>query len=158
MGFMWNCRKESKGNQEVSKVHSKVLLHLSQSTSLSLSASLKILMDTNINSDQRPPQGGEAPDDTGNWRMYLMPDSRQRVVNKIFETLKMHLPFSGQEGLLELKRIALRFEEKVYAIASSQSDYLRKISLKMLTMEAAEVATSPPSNLKRHRVLAFETD
>ncbi|KAL3567309.1 hypothetical protein D5086_029960, partial [Populus alba] len=37
------------------------------------------------------------------------------------ETLKRHLPFFGQEGLQELKKIA--------------SDYLRKISLKMLTME-----------------------
>ncbi|KAM5582714.1 hypothetical protein ABKV19_002913 [Rosa sericea] len=115
-------------------------------------------MDTNINSDQRPPQGGEASHDAGDWRMYLMPDSRQIVVNKIFETLKMHLPFSGQEGLLELKRIGLRFEEKVYATASSQSDYLRTIALKMLTIEGKEVATSPPSNLKRHRVLAFETE
>ncbi|KAI5593552.1 hypothetical protein BDE02_03G021300 [Populus trichocarpa] len=47
------------------------------------------------------------------------------------EILKRHLPFSGQEGLQELKKIAVRFEEKVYTAATSQSDYLRKISLKM---------------------------
>ncbi|KAF2301448.1 hypothetical protein GH714_024308, partial [Hevea brasiliensis] len=52
------------------------------------------------------------------------------------ETLKRHLPFSGQEGLDELKKIAERFEEKIYTAAISQSDYLRKISLKMLTMES----------------------
>lgn len=52
------------------------------------------------------------------------------------ETLKRHLPFSELEGALEIERIAVRFEERIYSSASSQSDYLRKISLKMLTMEA----------------------
>ncbi|CAA2983272.1 mediator of RNA polymerase II transcription subunit 15a-like isoform X1 [Olea europaea subsp. europaea] len=51
------------------------------------------------------------------------------------ETLKRHLPFSGEEGLREIKKIAIRFEEKTFASAISQSDYLRKISLKMLSME-----------------------
>ncbi|KAF8029804.1 hypothetical protein BT93_E2281 [Corymbia citriodora subsp. variegata] len=51
------------------------------------------------------------------------------------ETLKRHLPVSGPEGLQELNKIAVRFEEKIYTAATSQSDYLRKISLKMLTME-----------------------
>ena len=51
------------------------------------------------------------------------------------ETLKRHLPVSGQEGLHELGKIAIRFEEKIYIAATSQSDYLRKLSLKMLTME-----------------------
>ncbi|XP_065622032.1 uncharacterized protein LOC112038370 [Quercus suber] len=69
------------------------------------------------------------------WRSQLRPDSRQRIVNKIMETLKRHLPVSGQEGLHELRKIAIRFEEKIYTAATSQSDYLRKISLKMLTME-----------------------
>ncbi|CAA3010811.1 mediator of RNA polymerase II transcription subunit 15a isoform X1 [Olea europaea subsp. europaea] len=82
--------------------------------------------------------GGEAPVapgmDAGDWRTQLPADSRQRIVNKIMETLKRHLPFSGHEGLQELKKIAVRFEEKTYASATSQSDYLRKISLKMLTM------------------------
>ncbi|KAK4373504.1 hypothetical protein RND71_008888 [Anisodus tanguticus] len=71
----------------------------------------------------------------GNWRTQLLPDSRQRIVNKIMETLKRHLPVSGQEGVQELKKIAVRFEEKIYSAATSQQDYLRKISLKMLTME-----------------------
>lgn len=65
-----------------------------------------------------------------------MPESRHRIVNKIMETLKRHLPISGPEGLVELRKIAVRFEEKIYSAASSQSDYLRKISLKMLTMES----------------------
>ncbi|KAJ4718544.1 Mediator of RNA polymerase II transcription subunit 15a-like [Melia azedarach] len=71
-----------------------------------------------------------------NWRIHLQPGSRSRIVNKILETLRRHLPFSGEEGLNELRRIAARFEEKIYNVATSQSDYLRKISLKMLSMES----------------------
>ncbi|KAA8519372.1 hypothetical protein F0562_013628 [Nyssa sinensis] len=88
-------------------------------------------MDTN---NWRPAQGGEPSMDAGNWRDQLQPESRQRIVNKIMETLKDHLPFSGQEGQQELKKIAVRFEEKIFTASTSQSDYLRKISLKMLTM------------------------
>ncbi|XP_028766417.1 mediator of RNA polymerase II transcription subunit 15a-like [Neltuma alba] len=69
------------------------------------------------------------------WRAQLYPDSRQRIVNKITDTLKRHLPWAGEEGLAELRRIAVRFEERIYNTATSQPDYLRKISLKMLTME-----------------------
>ncbi|KAL1299825.1 hypothetical protein HN51_044375 [Arachis hypogaea] len=69
------------------------------------------------------------------WRYQLRPDCRQRIVNKITETLRRHLPVSGPEGSQELWRIARRFEEKIFIAATSQSDYLRKISLKMLTME-----------------------
>ncbi|KAM0029655.1 putative coactivator CBP, KIX domain superfamily, mediator complex subunit 15, KIX [Helianthus debilis subsp. tardiflorus] len=94
-------------------------------------------MDTN---NWRPTQGangaiGDPTMETGDWRAQLQADSRQRIVNKIMDTLKRHLPFSGHEGLQELKKIAVRFEEKIYTAATSQSDYLRKISLKMLTME-----------------------
>ncbi|XP_054781399.1 mediator of RNA polymerase II transcription subunit 15a-like [Prosopis cineraria] len=70
------------------------------------------------------------------WRAQLQPDSRERIINNILETLRRHLPVSGQDGLDELRKIAARFEEKVYNAATSQSDYRRKISLKMLTMEA----------------------
>ena len=65
------------------------------------------------------------------------------------ETLKRHLPVSGQEGLHELRKIAIRFEENTYTAATSQSDYLRKISLKMLTMEANSqnpIGNALPSN------------
>ncbi|XP_065865645.1 mediator of RNA polymerase II transcription subunit 15a-like [Euphorbia lathyris] len=102
-------------------------------------------MDTN---NWRPTaaQGAEPSVETGgDWRTQLPPDSRQRIVNKIMETLKRHLPFSGQEGLEELKKIAVRFEEKIYTAAMSQSDYLRKISLKMLTMESKSQTSIPNS-------------
>ncbi|XP_050289938.1 mediator of RNA polymerase II transcription subunit 15a-like [Quercus robur] len=65
------------------------------------------------------------------------------------ETLKRHHPVSGQEGLHELRKIAIRFEENIYTAATSQSDYLRKISLKMLTMEANSqnpIGNALPSN------------
>ncbi|KAI4385611.1 hypothetical protein MLD38_003616 [Melastoma candidum] len=94
--------------------------------------------------------GGDAPPpEAGDWRSELSADSRDRIVSKIMETLKKHLPVSGPEGLNELKKIAVRFEQKIYHVASSQPDYLRKISLKMLTMESKSQSTIPnpiPSN------------
>ncbi|XP_059309149.1 mediator of RNA polymerase II transcription subunit 15a-like isoform X2 [Lycium ferocissimum] len=81
-------------------------------------------------------QAGEAVGamDSGEWRTQLLPGSRQRIVNKIMEILRRHLPVSG-ERLEKLKSSAARFEEKTYTAATSQHDYLRKISLKMLSME-----------------------
>ncbi|KAJ6706532.1 MEDIATOR OF RNA polymerase II TRANSCRIPTION SUBUNIT 15A-RELATED [Salix purpurea] len=98
-------------------------------------------MDTNNWRPTAP--AGEPVMEMGDWRTQLQPDSRQRIVNKIMDTLKRHLPFSGQEGLQELKKIAVRFEEKIYTAATNQSDYLRKISLKMLTMETKSQNTIP---------------
>ncbi|XP_021762337.1 mediator of RNA polymerase II transcription subunit 15a-like [Chenopodium quinoa] len=97
-----------------------------------------------------PAQNGAPPPMNGHdWRSHLLPVSRERMVNKIMETLKRHLPYSGQEGLQELKQVAIIFEEKIYSAATSQSDYLRKISLKMLTMESRSQNSLPnasPSN------------
>ncbi|KAK9116129.1 hypothetical protein Sjap_015076 [Stephania japonica] len=76
-----------------------------------------------------------------NWRAQLDPASRSRIINKIMETLRRHLPISGPEGLIELQKIAVRFEEKIFDSASSQTDYLRKLSLKMLTMETKSQST-----------------
>ncbi|KAD6453822.1 hypothetical protein E3N88_08528 [Mikania micrantha] len=94
-------------------------------------------MDT---TNWRPTQGAsnaavDSSMESGEWRTQLQVDSRQRIVNKIMDILKRHLPLSGNEGLQELNKIAVRFEEKIYTSATSQSDYLRKISLKMLAME-----------------------
>ncbi|XP_062156342.1 mediator of RNA polymerase II transcription subunit 15a-like isoform X2 [Alnus glutinosa] len=94
--------------------------------------------------------GGEEPTmDTGDWRNQLPPDSRQRIVNRIMDTLKRHLPVSCPEELHEFNKMAIRFEEKIYTAATSQSDYLRKISLKLLTMETKSqnpIVNSLPSN------------
>nr|GMC68062.1 mediator of RNA polymerase II transcription subunit 15A-like isoform X1 [Ipomoea batatas] len=79
--------------------------------------------------------------ETEDWRTQLQTDSRERIVNKIMETLKRHLPHSGEEGLQELRKIAMKFEEKIYIAATSPSDYLMKISLKMLSMERGDWRT-----------------
>ncbi|WVZ59235.1 hypothetical protein U9M48_009417 [Paspalum notatum var. saurae] len=70
------------------------------------------------------------------WRTNIQREARARIVNKIMETLKKHLPVTVPEGLSELQRIAVRFEERMFALCTSQTDYLRKISLKMLSMES----------------------
>ncbi|KAK2378606.1 mediator of RNA polymerase II transcription subunit 15a [Trifolium repens] len=80
-------------------------------------------------------QDNEPAIDTTDWRAQLLPDSRQQIINKLLDVLKKHLPVNGSEGLLELQKIAQRFEDKIFTAATDQSDYLRKISLKMLTMD-----------------------
>ncbi|MQL96772.1 hypothetical protein Taro_029459 [Colocasia esculenta] len=56
----------------------------------------------------------------GDWRVQLPPGARDRIVNKILDTLQRHLPICEKEGLDELRRIAERFEEKIYNIAGNQ--------------------------------------
>lgn len=51
------------------------------------------------------------------------------------ETLKRHLPFSGEEGLREIKKIAIRFEEKTFASAISQVHPSLKLLLIFLHFE-----------------------
>ncbi|KAF3335812.1 mediator of RNA polymerase II transcription subunit 15a [Carex littledalei] len=88
---------------------------------------------------------GADPNAHPDWRSELSEESRQRIVNKIMETLKRHLPVPVPEGLNELQKIAIRFEEKIYNLAFSQPDYLRKISLKMLSMEPkTQPGLNPP--------------
>ncbi|KAH6796151.1 hypothetical protein C2S51_037137, partial [Perilla frutescens var. frutescens] len=93
--------------------------------------------------DRREAQGQAI---TGDWKTQLPQESRERILIKIVETLKRHVPFSGEEGLQELKKIAQRFEETTYNSATSQSDYLRKISLKMLTMETQSHNPQDPAS------------
>ncbi|XP_078444073.1 mediator of RNA polymerase II transcription subunit 15a-like isoform X2 [Wolffia australiana] len=73
---------------------------------------------------------------SGDWRTQLQPDTRTRVFNKIMDTLQRHLPIYGPENLEEFRIMAMRFEEKIFAAAISQADYLRRISLKMRSMES----------------------
>ncbi|CAL1407978.1 unnamed protein product [Linum trigynum] len=91
--------------------------------------------------------GKEAPVGEGGWKATLQPESRQRIVDKLMETLKQHLPCSGAKGLQALKNIAEQFEETVYSDATSQSDYLRKISLKMIAMVGNSQNSMPNSLL-----------
>ncbi|KAI3906567.1 hypothetical protein MKW98_009475 [Papaver atlanticum] len=62
--------------------------------------------------------------DATDWRTQLQPDSRQSMITKIVETLKRHLPITGSEGLVELDKIAVRFEEKIFDVAASQATLL----------------------------------
>ncbi|KAL8522140.1 hypothetical protein ACS0TY_012331 [Phlomoides rotata] len=51
------------------------------------------------------------------------------------ETLKRHHPLAGLEGFLYIKRTTLLFEENIFIEATSPTDYLRKISVRMLDFE-----------------------
>ncbi|KAJ4785038.1 mediator of RNA polymerase II transcription subunit 15a-like protein [Rhynchospora pubera] len=97
---------------------------------------------------------GTAPDSNPNpdWRSQLQPDARQRIVNKIMDTLRRHISPSAPDGLNELHKIAVRFEEKIYSAATSQPDYLRKISLKMLSMETKTQPGLNPALPNQNRI------
>ncbi|MCL7034178.1 hypothetical protein MKW94_018900 [Papaver nudicaule] len=82
--------------------------------------------------------------DATDWRRQLQPSSRRRIITMIIETLKRHLLISDPEGLIELTKVATRFEQNVLSSATSQSDYLRIISSKMLVMEPNGVPNSSP--------------
>ncbi|ERN11945.1 hypothetical protein AMTR_s03383p00004070 [Amborella trichopoda] len=63
------------------------------------------------------------------------------------ETLKRHLPAGDPDGLSVLTKIAARFEEKIFTNAENPAEYLREISLMMLTMETeSAVGNSMASN------------
>ncbi|KAK1270037.1 Mediator of RNA polymerase II transcription subunit 15a [Acorus gramineus] len=40
----------------------------------------------------------------------------------MFKTLKSLMPINGPEGMIEIKKIAVRFEEKIYVAATSQKN------------------------------------
>ncbi|KAJ9685190.1 hypothetical protein PVL29_017283 [Vitis rotundifolia] len=68
--------------------------------------------------------------------------------------LKRHLPISRPKELCEIRKISERFEEKIYSAATSESDYLRKIPLKVLAMETKcfnHATNSLPFNSFAHR-------
>lgn len=89
--------------------------------------------------------------ESGDWRAHLQEGMRQRIQNKIIEASERYLPTTGHKGLQELKKIAVQFEEKVYTAATSQSDYLRKISLEMQTLERSQ--NSVPDLVQANNVL-----
>ncbi|XP_042510282.1 mediator of RNA polymerase II transcription subunit 15a [Macadamia integrifolia] len=94
------------------------------------------------------PAQGEPSMDISNWRSHILPSARRRIVNKIKGTLMRHLTISSTEGLQELEKIAVRFEEKIYTASASQPEYLRRISLKMLMMETQAQTRGVPGSLQ----------
>ncbi|KAI3504532.1 hypothetical protein L1887_26081 [Cichorium endivia] len=93
--------------------------------------------------------------DMSNWRAQLQPDSRERMVNRIMDAMRIPNQVYGYEGLQELKKIAMSIEEKVFIAATSQSDYMRKICFNILTIETRSQNSMPdakcvnPSDLVR---------
>ncbi|ERN10505.1 hypothetical protein AMTR_s00166p00015600 [Amborella trichopoda] len=68
------------------------------------------------------------------------------------DTLKRHFPAGDPVGLSVLTTVAALFEEKIFTSAENQADYLRKISLKMLTMETKSAMwNSTASNPTREK-------
>ncbi|XP_056864070.1 mediator of RNA polymerase II transcription subunit 15a [Raphanus sativus] len=84
---------------------------------------------------QQSSQNGNVAINRGDWRALHPPGSRQKNVNTLLETLKKHVPYSGEEGIEELMRIAVSFEELIFNTAKNQMDYFCKITLKMQSIE-----------------------
>ncbi|RXI03949.1 hypothetical protein DVH24_038223 [Malus domestica] len=95
-----------------------------------------VLMDTNIQT--KPPQGREPPMEAGvDWMSQLQSESRHRIVAKIIETMVRHIPFDGPEGLREIERIAVTFEEDIY-VSEEGSYKLIRFLVEMLS-DSSEV-------------------
>lgn len=63
--------------------------------------------------------------------------------NNRLDTLKKHLPFSGEEGLQDLEETALRFEESIFTTATSQVCISHLcINLRLDLLEVKFTATS----------------
>ncbi|XP_042956549.1 mediator of RNA polymerase II transcription subunit 15a-like isoform X1 [Carya illinoinensis] len=69
------------------------------------------------------------------WRDRLSPESRERIVCRIMDILKKQIQSSGRDGLSQIKTLSENFEKKIYESATDENDYLKKISLKLLTVE-----------------------
>ncbi|RVW36824.1 Mediator of RNA polymerase II transcription subunit 15a [Vitis vinifera] len=97
--------------------------------------------------NQRPAQAEPVMD--------ISPDSRQLMVNKIMDKLKRHVPVSTPVELHELRKVAERFENKIYSTSRWQLEYIRKLSLKMLELETksfnAAINSLPSSPAARSR-------
>ncbi|KAK4267600.1 hypothetical protein QN277_024357 [Acacia crassicarpa] len=88
-----------------------------------------------MDANWRPTQGTGSTMDTSDWRTQLQPGERLRIANKILDKFKRHRPVSDQDGYLELCKFALRFEEECYTAATSKSNYVRRLTLDVPTME-----------------------
>ncbi|KAL7601457.1 hypothetical protein Lser_V15G22610 [Lactuca serriola] len=91
-------------------------------------------------SNSRRSHGGSGDVDdsslqSGDWRTQLRAAARERMVNRIMVRVKRHHPYSGHEELQKLRKTSARFEEQIYNAATNRFDYMRRISLKMLTID-----------------------
>ncbi|KAM3364207.1 hypothetical protein ACQJBY_014496 [Aegilops geniculata] len=91
-----------------------------------------------------PPAGGD-------WRAMLQQEDRIRIVDMIIDTLKTRLTVAAPEDLNQLREIVVRYEKRIYTETTNQSDYLPKISLKMLSMEKKRQQPHTEASQKRAR-------
>ncbi|KAI4986922.1 hypothetical protein ZWY2020_019552 [Hordeum vulgare] len=87
-----------------------------------------------MDANWRPSQGSD-PAAVGDWRAQLQPEERSRVVNQILDAMMKNPPLSVPGRLNQLQMIAEAIEDKFYAQATNHSDYVRKISLKVVSIE-----------------------
>ncbi|ONK63819.1 uncharacterized protein A4U43_C07F19270 [Asparagus officinalis] len=87
---------------------------------------------------------GEAISVLPNWRDGIPQGGRQRIVNKIMELLQTHeRTYVPSDHLDVLREVATKYEDRAYTTASSVSDYLEVISLKVLTIRARQEQAQP---------------
>ncbi|XP_048545007.1 uncharacterized protein LOC125523976 isoform X2 [Triticum urartu] len=91
------------------------------------------------------------PPARGDWRAMLQQEDRIRIVDMIIDTLKTRLTVAAPEDLNQLREIVVRYEKRIYTEATNQSDYLPKISLKMLSMEKKRQQPHTQASQKRAR-------
>ncbi|OMP01461.1 putative transcription cofactor [Corchorus olitorius] len=72
---------------------------------------------------------------TVDWRSQLSLDYRKKIMTLLIKKLEQTIPFSGQRGLIELKKFAIKLEHKIFADSTSQPDYLKRVSDKMRGIE-----------------------
>ncbi|KAF5453266.1 hypothetical protein F2P56_028184 [Juglans regia] len=99
-------------------------------------------------------EAGEPTMDAGDWRTGLPFDSRSRIVNKIMDTLKRHLPISGQEGLHELRKIATRFEEKIFTAATSQEGII--LVMKTMALRMTSFITTHKTKCRKKQMVLHQ--
>ncbi|XP_027938608.1 mediator of RNA polymerase II transcription subunit 15a-like [Vigna unguiculata] len=76
--------------------------------------------------------GVEVNINANDWRASLSKRTRSMIVSAM---VKQCLPFFGSEGLDRLRDHAKRFEEKTFTTATSLSEYLLTISMKLISVE-----------------------
>ncbi|RYR40672.1 hypothetical protein Ahy_A09g046423 isoform C [Arachis hypogaea] len=76
-------------------------------------------------------------DTTSNWRDEVQPAFRQRFFNNILHNLQLGHPPESFDEILEFHKIAHSIEQKSYAGATSQAEYVMQIACKMVLMEKA---------------------
>ncbi|KAK1568561.1 hypothetical protein Q3G72_026011 [Acer saccharum] len=76
--------------------------------------------DSKLNSsDHLPtPHGEESSMNVPDWKNELQPQLRELLVGKMSETLEWYCPFSDPASLDVLKKMAIRFEEKIFTSAT----------------------------------------